>query len=135
MTGPRGARRGHDDQDDRAGGTEGAPREQAGDHREEDRAGEGGPREQLEVAGREAAGVSHAPAAPVAFPVQTPLFHAQQADRYARQTVIRAYEERFGCRLIVMVAPIFPFSVTLFEELIHDADPSKDLHLLLDSPG
>jgi hypothetical protein len=34
-----------------------------------------------------------------------------------------------------MVAPIFPFSVTLFEELIHDADPSQNLHLLLDSPG
>jgi membrane-bound ClpP family serine protease len=30
---------------------------------------------------------------------------------------------------------IFPDSVTLFEELIFDADPNEDLHLLLDTPG
>ena len=34
-----------------------------------------------------------------------------------------------------MVDVIFPESVTLFEELVADADPNQDLHLLLDSPG
>jgi hypothetical protein len=28
-----------------------------------------------------------------------------------------------------------PYSITLFEELIYDADPAMDLHLLIDSPG
>ena len=34
-----------------------------------------------------------------------------------------------------MVDEIFPESVTLFEELVADANPEQDLHLLLDSPG
>jgi membrane-bound ClpP family serine protease len=34
-----------------------------------------------------------------------------------------------------MLDAIFPASVTLFEELIVDADRNDDLHLLLDSPG
>ncbi len=34
-----------------------------------------------------------------------------------------------------MVDAIFPESVTLFEELLFDADPAEDLHLLLESPG
>jgi membrane-bound ClpP family serine protease len=34
-----------------------------------------------------------------------------------------------------MIDAIFYPSVTLFEELIWDADPGQDLHLLLDSPG
>ena len=49
--------------------------------------------------------------------------------------MIKQYEERFNCRLIVMVDAIFPESVTYFEELIVGADPEQDLHLLLDSPG
>ncbi|MFI4991421.1 MAG: serine dehydrogenase [Solirubrobacterales bacterium] len=30
---------------------------------------------------------------------------------------------------------LFPDVVTVFEELVHDADPNQDLHLLLDTPG
>ena len=69
------------------------------------------------------------------FPRQTPLFHASQSARYERQTLIRDYEARFDCCLIVLVDAIFPRSVTLFEDLIYDADPRVDLHLLLYSPG
>ena len=67
--------------------------------------------------------------------LRSPIFHAQQSDRYARQELIRQYEERFDCRLVVMISPIVAESVTLFEELIYDADPDEDLQLLLDSPG
>jgi ClpP class serine protease len=34
-----------------------------------------------------------------------------------------------------MIDDIFPDSVALLEDLIYDADPGQDLHLLLDSPG
>lgn len=34
-----------------------------------------------------------------------------------------------------MIDAIFPDGVTLFEEVIHDASPVQDLHLLLASPG
>ncbi len=34
-----------------------------------------------------------------------------------------------------MVDQILPFGVTLFEELVYDANPEQDLHLLLWSPG
>jgi hypothetical protein len=72
---------------------------------------------------------------PQDLPDQSPLFHAQHAARYERQQLIGAYEDAFGCRLVVLIDAIFPFSVTYFEELIFDADPSQDLHLLLASPG
>ena len=68
-------------------------------------------------------------------PPQTPLFHASQSARYERQDLIRQYEEQCSCRLIVLIDAIFPQSVTLFEDLIYDADPATDLHLLLYSPG
>jgi hypothetical protein len=101
----------------------------------EGRASDGGQGEQFQGAKGEAAGVPDRSHPPVAFPPQTPLFHAQHSDRYARQDLIRAYEARFDCRLIVMVDLIFPESITLLEELLAGADPSQDLHLLLDSPG
>lgn len=69
------------------------------------------------------------------WPRQSPLFHAEQEPRYERQRLIMAYEERFGCRLVVMVDRVAPESVTFFEELIYDADPNEDLHLLLSTPG
>ena len=40
-----------------------------------------------------------------------------------------------GCRLIVMVDAIFPYGVTLFEELLIGAEREQDLHLMLDTPG
>lgn len=69
------------------------------------------------------------------LPSQSPLYHAANADRYDRQEAIRAYEQKFGCCLIVMIDAIFQPSVTQFEDLIYDADPAVDLHLLLNSPG
>jgi hypothetical protein len=69
------------------------------------------------------------------LPIQSPLFHAEQAGRYDRQSLINTYEGKFKCRLIVVLDAIFPYGVTLFEELIYDADPEEDLHLLLWSPG
>lgn len=68
-------------------------------------------------------------------PVQSPLYHAVNAGRYDRQQLIAAYEQRFGCRLVVVIDTIFPPSITLLEELIYDADPSQNLHLMLVSPG
>lgn len=65
----------------------------------------------------------------------SPLFQAFNSSRYERQELIREYQKRLGCRLIVMIDPIFPESVTQFEELIYDADPKRDLHLMLHSPG
>ncbi|MGB7684245.1 MAG: hypothetical protein WBL45_00510 [Solirubrobacterales bacterium] len=73
--------------------------------------------------------------APVDFPKQSPLFYAQHSERYERQRLIREYQRCFHCRLVVLVDVIFPDSITLLEELIADADPSEDLHLLLDTPG
>jgi hypothetical protein len=35
----------------------------------------------------------------------------------------------------VIVAPLFSESITYLEELIYDADPTEDLHVLLSSPG
>src|SRR5207248_1995588 len=71
----------------------------------------------------------------LALPHQPPLYHAEHSERYVRQGLIRDYEARFGCRLVVLVAAIFREMVTLFEEVIFDADPSEDIHLLLDTPG
>jgi membrane-bound ClpP family serine protease len=36
---------------------------------------------------------------------------------------------------VVLIDVLFPDVVTLFEELVHDADPKQDLHLLLETPG
>lgn len=69
------------------------------------------------------------------LPTQSPLYHAANADRYDRQEAIRAYEQKFSCCLIVMIDAIFPPSVTQFEDLIYDANPDGDIHLLLNSPG
>ena len=69
------------------------------------------------------------------MPPQSPIYHAQRADQYARQQLIQQYENEFSCRLVVMIDPIIDHGVTLFEELVYDADPEEDLHLLLHSPG
>lgn len=69
------------------------------------------------------------------LPAQSPLFHAEQAARYDRQALIGKYEAAFDCRLVVLIDFIFEDSVTFLEELIYDADPSRNLHLLLASPG
>ena len=73
--------------------------------------------------------------APTALPAQSPLFHAEQSGRYERQDLIRQYEAAHDCRLVVVIGAIFPPSVSLFEDLVYDADAGADLHLLLYSPG
>ncbi|MBA9002260.1 SDH family Clp fold serine proteinase [Thermomonospora cellulosilytica] len=65
----------------------------------------------------------------------TPLFGAQHEARYLRRQLIERYQEKHDCRLIVMIDVIHSDSVTYFAELLHDADPDQDLHLLLCSPG
>lgn len=66
---------------------------------------------------------------------RSPLFVAEHSERYERQRMIREYEALYRCRLIVMRDGIFPDSITYLEELLWDADPGADLHLILDSPG
>ncbi|HWH13482.1 MAG TPA: hypothetical protein VNT51_01970 [Miltoncostaeaceae bacterium] len=65
----------------------------------------------------------------------SPLFSAEHAPRYQRQELIREYEAAHGCRLVVVVDILLEDSIVLFEELLFDADPSQDLHVLIDSPG
>jgi hypothetical protein len=71
----------------------------------------------------------------VRAPLRTPLFLAQHSERYARQTLIRDYEDSVGANLIVLIDQIFPDNLTYLEELLFDLDTSKPLHVLLASPG
>lgn len=71
----------------------------------------------------------------VATPSRTPLFYAQHAERYARQALIREYEQLTDSSLIVVIDQIFPENVTYLEELLFDCDKSRPLHVLLASPG
>lgn len=105
---------------------------EAGDREGREGAGTGTPRGQADGV-LVAAGT--ADSSVVVFPPQSPLFRAQHAPRYERQGAIKAYQRRFCCRLIVMIDGIFPDSVGFIEDLIFNADPEEDLHLLLDSPG
>lgn len=69
------------------------------------------------------------------LPSQSPLFHAQQADRYERQTLIAEYETLYDCRLVITIDAIFPQNITPFEELIYDNPKDRNIHLMLASPG
>lgn len=100
-----------------------------------DRESEGGPGERPEAPRGEAGDLPGTPASPLLGSRYTPLYHAQHADRYERQELIREYETKFHCRLIVFIDAIFPEAITLLEELIVDADPAEDMHLLLETPG
>ena len=70
-----------------------------------------------------------------ATPVRSPLYEAHNAPRYERQELIREYQKKYQCRLVVVADIIFPESVALFEETLHDADPSQDLHVMLATLG
>lgn len=73
---------------------------------------------------------------PGAKPVaKTPLFQALNADRYARQELIRRYETLTGAQLIVMIDQIFVPGLTVLQELLIGLDPAKELHVLLATPG
>ena len=65
----------------------------------------------------------------------TPLFHAQNDARYLRRGMIRDYQDKYNCRLAVMIDVMQPESVAFFCELLHDAAADQDLHVLLRSPG
>lgn len=71
----------------------------------------------------------------VARPSYTPIFRAQNEDRYLRQALIREYEHCHSCNLVVLIDQITQESVALFAELLHGLDHSKDLHLMIASPG
>lgn len=66
---------------------------------------------------------------------RTPLFEALQSERYARQQLIREYQDAYDCRLVVLVDEMRPTSVTLFEETLVGVGPESDLHVMLDTPG
>ncbi len=68
-------------------------------------------------------------------PSLTPFFEAAHTNRFERQRLIRKYEDEFGCHLVVLVDAIFPQAIAYFEDLLHDVDRDRDLHLLLASPG
>jgi len=78
--------------------------------------------------------LSEEPSPPVAQRY-TPLFEAQHASRFERQSLIREYEDKYDCHLIVVSDAIFPESVVFLEELLCEMDGSKDLHVMLNSPG
>ena len=69
------------------------------------------------------------------MPDRSPLYEAQHALRYERQQLIRDYQARYQCRLVILIDVLFPDSITLFEETLHDADPSEDMHVMLSTPG
>lgn len=66
---------------------------------------------------------------------RSPLYEAQNAQRYERQFLIREYEEEYNCRFAVLVDTLFSRSITLFEEVLYDADPVQPLHVMLSTPG
>ncbi len=101
----------------------------------EDRESDSDPREQRGDPEGQADELSDGAKTPLDHPRQSPLFHAQHSERYHRQQLIGKYEDCFGCRLVVLADAIFPASITLFEEVVADANPDQDLHLLLDTPG
>lgn len=68
-------------------------------------------------------------------PSQTPLYHAEHADRYERQQLIKQYEEAHKCRFVVIFDALLDHSIACLEETIFDADPSEDLHIMLVTPG
>lgn len=65
----------------------------------------------------------------------TPLFEALRQSSNHRQEQIQDYQEAFGCRLVVLLGEIGPYSVAFFEETLFGADPAQDLHVMLDTPG
>lgn len=69
------------------------------------------------------------------FDSPSPIYAAQHSERYERRRLIEDYEERYDCRLVVLIDVLFHRSVPLFEELVYDASPEQDLHVLLASPG
>jgi len=72
---------------------------------------------------------------PLAAASRTPLYYARNAERYARQALIREYETLIGGSLIVVIDQIFPENLTYLEELLTDCQSDQPLHVLIASPG
>ena len=66
---------------------------------------------------------------------RSPLYEASHSDRYQRQALIREYQEKHHCRLVVVRDALFPRSIPLLEETVFDANPEEDLHLILVTQG
>lgn len=66
---------------------------------------------------------------------QSPLFRATHADRYERQSLIREYEQKFSCRLMMVFDIIGAWGITYLEDLLYDMPKDEDLHMILVSPG
>lgn len=97
--------------------------------------GEGSTGAGSQAAEGQEAGVQQPPPPGQLSRARSPLYDAQHAPRYQRQQLIRWYQADYRCRFIVMIGPIFGYSVEYFEELLFDASPAEDLHLMLVSPG
>lgn len=74
-------------------------------------------------------------AAAILHPNQSPLYHAQHADRYQRQALIEAYETRADCKFVAAVDVIDIDFVQNVEEHIYQESGQRDIHMLLRSPG
>jgi hypothetical protein len=105
----------------------------------EDRSRQAGSRSHQSGPGGQVAGIPDelvtAAGEGIVHPAQSPLYHAQNAQRYERQSLISTYERTYNCRLVVLIDMLFPYSINLFEDLVYDADPAQDMHLMLSTPG
>lgn len=66
---------------------------------------------------------------------RTPLFEAQNSARYQRQSYIDYYQKLTGANLAVFIDQIYPDCIVVFEDVLFDCSPNKELHVLLSSPG
>lgn|GEM_PF-388471 len=78
---------------------------------------------------------THSRAGGVANRFRTPLFQAQNSERYERQKLVGRYQELTGANLVVFIDQIFPANMTFLEELLFDCESGRPLHVLLASPG
>lgn len=66
---------------------------------------------------------------------RTPLFEAQNSDRYQRQKLVEHYQELTGANLITFIDQIYPDGIVMLEDLLYDCSSERELHVLLSSPG
>src|SRR5713226_3676513 len=72
-------------------------------------------------------------------PSQTPLFHAINSARYARQDQIRQIEQRTGRRLLCWIAEphaeIDKYDIAPMGDLLQHVADGEDIDLMLQTPG
>jgi hypothetical protein len=75
----------------------------------------------------------------IPVPVQSPLFHALEQQRYTRQGLIRDIEARSGCRLICYIggpgSSLTNYDIPPFVDLLSDVSHGEKLDLMLQTPG